>query len=178
MSQPMVIGVDPSTKKIAVMGTRSRSQSVPDAWKFRLTADPILRVGEAFNKFGALLYDLTQQSGGVPPRVYLEAPVLGRGGAWPTISQAQIGGALMAACVEYRCFLEMVNNQTWKSRVCGNGRFGKPEIAKAMYKVWPEAWEVAAGDQDLIDASAIAKYGRMRTDLVTRVRIIRRRRRG
>lgn len=147
-------------------------------WKLSLPVDPIIRVGEAFRVFGELLYDLTQESGGTPPRVYLEAPVLGRGGAWPTISQAQVGGAIMAACVEYRCFLEMVNNQNWKKTVCGHGNLNKTEISKAMFKVWPEAWEAAEGDQDLVDASAIARYGRIRTDLVRRLTIKVKRRRA
>ena len=169
----MVLGVDPSTKKLAVIGTRSKNRSNPEGWVIDLPSDTVDRCGEAFFEFGALLYDLTKQSDGVVPRVYLEAPVLGRGGPHSTIAQAQVGGAVMAACSEYRCPLVLVNNASWKKQVCGNGRFGKPEIFKAMREVWPEAFELAGGDQDLIDASAIQMFGQAHADSIRRVRILR-----
>lgn len=166
-----VLGVDPSTKKLAIIGTRNRDKQEPEAWTIKLPNDVIDRCGEAFNAFGGLLYDLTQQSDGVAPRVYLEAPVLGRGGPHSTISQSQVGGAVMAACSEYRCPLVLVNNASWKKQVCGNGGFGKPEIYKAMRSVWPEAFELANGDQDLVDASAIYLFGQAHTDAIRRVKI-------
>lgn len=168
-----VLGVDPSTKKIAIAGTQTRLQREPEFWSIRLPVHPIIRCGTAFGEFGALLYDLTQRDG-EPPRVYLEAPILARGGPHATIVQAQVGGAIMAACVEYRAPLVMVNNSSWKKQVLGNGNLDKTKIAAELRRVWPEAWELADGNQDLIDAAAINKYGRNHTELIRRLRILRR----
>jgi len=104
---------------------------------------------------------------------YLEAPVLGIGGPGPTISQAQIGGAIMAAAEEYGVPLTMVNNQSWKKRVCGAGNINKEEVAKRMKDIWPDAVKLANGDQNAIDASAINLFGRKA--LALKVRIMKRR---
>lgn len=79
----------------------------------------------------------------------------------------------MAACSEYRCPLVLVNNASWKKQVCGNGGFKKPQIYKAMREVWPEAFELANGDQDLVDASAIYLFGQAHVDSIRRVKITR-----
>jgi hypothetical protein len=127
--------------------------------------------GEAFSAVGQFLYELKQEVGEV--YAYLEAPVLGVGGPGPTISQAQIGGAIMAASVEYDVPLILVNNQSWKKRVCGAGNINKEEVTRRMKTIWPEAIKASGGDQNAVDAAAINLFGRHA--LALRFRIMKRR---
>jgi ribosomal protein L31E len=79
----------------------------------------------------------------------------------------------MAAAEEYEIPLTLVNNQSWKKRVCGAGNINKEEVAKRMKDIWPEAVKIANGDQNAIDASAINLFGRKA--LALRVSIMKRR---
>jgi Holliday junction resolvasome RuvABC endonuclease subunit len=101
--------------------------------------------------------------------VYLEEPVIGRN-ARSTIVQAQVGGAVMAAACRANVFyFELVNNSHWKKGVVGKGNAGKPEIAAWLEEKWPNAYNLAQKDQDLIDASCINRYGVQRQKIMQAV---------
>lgn len=160
----LVLGVDPSTKSLAVAITNSRNQRTPEMLKIRLPEDRSQACATAFREFSSLLLDLRDETGQIP-YVFLEAPVVGRGGAYSTIAQANVGGAVMAATAESGGFLRLANVSTWKKVVVGRGNMKKPEVTHAMEVVWPEAYAEADGDQDLIDAAAINIFGRKRVQL-------------
>ena len=170
-----IVGIDPDTVRVTVCVTKHAGQKKPEIFKFLLNSnhDHIVGCGEAFRQVGSFLYELAQDG---MVCAYLEAPVMGQGGPGPTISQAQIGGAIMAACEEYGIPLTLVNNQSWKKRVCGAGNINKEEVSKRMKDIWPEASKMANGDQNAVDAAAINLFGRHA--LALKFRIMRRRANG
>jgi Holliday junction resolvasome RuvABC endonuclease subunit len=173
LSDVAIVGIDPDTVRVTCCVTRVEGQRKPEIHKFQLNSDSnhVVGCGEAFRQVGSFLYELRQEVGLTV--AYLEAPIMGQGGPGPTISQAQIGGAIMAAAEEYEIPLTLVNNQSWKKRVCGAGNINKEEVAKRMKDIWPEAVKIANGDQNAIDASAINLFGRKA--LALRVSIMKRR---
>jgi len=98
--------------------------------------------------------------------VFLEAPVgvAGRGGFNAVIPQAQVGGAIIAACRGAK--LTLVPNTQWKSRVLSYGKPSKEYLRTRLETRWPAAYKAAINkrgkfDVDLIDASWINIYGRL-----------------
>lgn len=168
----VVLGVDPSTKKLAVTITHLENPDSFEMVTIRLPENRPDACATAFRELSNLILELKEETG-QPVYVYQEAPVIGRGGPRPTIAQAQVGGAAMAAVAECRGFLFLVNNSTWKKTALGRGNLSKPEIGVELRKVWPEAWKEAAGDLDLIDSAAINLFGekrlRLRLALLKRV---------
>jgi Holliday junction resolvasome RuvABC endonuclease subunit len=167
-----VVAIDPSSRKLATVTTYVFGQKIPFMENFILPLSPEEACAEAFRSVASMLLSIRTETGQVP-RLYLEEPVLGRGGPGSTIPQARVGGAIMAAAAECECPVILVNNQSWKKAVCGSGGIGKPEVAKRMRKIWPEAFRAARGDQDLIDSSAINLLGqrnaRVRVQLHRRI---------
>lgn len=150
----IVVGIDPSSKKIALCV----SSEVFQLDVIRLPAGMYLATGAAYREVSLFLDNLVHYD---KVSVYMEAPLVGVGGVYSTIVQAQVGGAVMAAVKNSLrpTPLHMVNVGTWKKQVVGNGQSKKPEVAEWLEKNWPEAYHEAAGDQDLIDAACINRYG-------------------
>lgn len=185
MSSPAIWGVDPDTVRITVV-TGSRA----DPEIFRIPLDPgsghTKSCGLAFRGLCEFIGEEKQQAG-KNPIIYLEAPVVGQGGPGPTISQAQIGGSLMACAEEMQTSLTLVNNQTWKKRVTGHGNINKDQVNEWMKDNWPEIYKAAKGhlplcgagpkrDQNIIDAGAIYLFGIFNYEL--KKRIIKRRKKS
>jgi Holliday junction resolvasome RuvABC endonuclease subunit len=149
-----VIGIDPSSKKIALCITTSYElDEVPQLDVISLPAGGFQATGAAYRE---VFYFLQ----GIPSgQVYLEAPIVGRN-AWATIVQSQVGGAVMAAVENLKVWnLYMANVSSWKKQVAGKGNLTKPEIAEALQRIWPEAYDLCNGDQDLVDACMINRFG-------------------
>jgi hypothetical protein len=147
-----VIGIDPSSKKVAICTTFT---SKPEFKIIDLPEGVYPATGAAFREVFAFL---GEEDCGEEIFIYLEAPVVGRN-AYSTIVQAQVGGAVMAAAQNRGAKLFMVNVNSWKKQVVGKGNATKPEVAEWLEKYWPDAYNLANGDQDLIDAAAINRYG-------------------
>lgn len=90
----------------------------------------------------------------------IEAPVVGRGGAKPTIVQSFASGALQVALIEWGFLVNLVQNTTWKKEVCGSGNADKALIAATVRSRWVRDFNAADGDQDLLDAICIYHYAR------------------
>ena len=84
-------------------------------------------------------------------------------------------GVVQAAAQNAGHRLEMVNNQRWKARIIEHGGADKGLIGKVLSEKWPEAYALADGDIDLIDAAAINMYGRI---VITNRKLINRRIKG
>jgi hypothetical protein len=175
-------GIDPDTKRITIVyGPKN------DFTHIKIPLDD----GEGHTKSCGLAFrGLCEHMGefkeefGQLPLIYLEAPVVGKGGPGPTISQAMISGALQAAAEEYVTQLVLVNNQSWKKRAMGNGNINKDQVAERMKDIWPELWEAAKGhlplegtpgggpfrDQNLIDAGGLYLFGKHNYQLKERIR--------
>lgn len=146
-----VIGIDPSSKKLALCITDGTF--VPQLDIINLPVGLHSATGVAYRE---VFYFLESLNGSA--KIYMEEPVVGRN-IRSTIVQAQVGGAVMAAAANTGTWLELVNVNSWKKQVVGKGNAGKPEVASWLEENWPKAYNLAAGDQDLIDASAINRYG-------------------
>jgi Holliday junction resolvasome RuvABC endonuclease subunit len=148
-----VLGIDPSSKKLAFCLTPVTHDKIFTLSTISLPAGALQATGAAYR--GAFSFFERNKEG---LHVYMEAPVVGRS-IGPTIIQAQVGGAVMAAAQNAGVPLHLVNNMTWKKRVLGKGNASKPEVADLLRGIWPEAYAASSGDQDLIDACAINRYG-------------------
>jgi Holliday junction resolvasome RuvABC endonuclease subunit len=74
--------------------------------------------------------------------------------------QAFTSGAVQATMVNEGCTVTMVNVSTWKREVIGNGSASKEDVAQGVRLRWPTFIRGAGGDEDLIDAAAIALWGK------------------
>lgn len=145
-----IIGIDPSSKKLALCITAT---GVLQKDVIRLPVGVYSATGTAYREVFCYLESLNGSA-----VVYMEAPLVGRSVA-STLVQAQVGGAVIAAARNSGTKLKLVNVGTWKKQVCGKGNLQKPEVAEWLEKNWPEAYDQAGGDQDLIDAACINRYG-------------------
>lgn len=152
----VVIGLDPSSKKIAL------SISVdggPPLLRHRILAAG--NVPHACLQSFRYVRDVVREYRAQGHRVFIfiEEPVVGRGGVRSTLSQTKTHGAMLAGAQSGGAFVSSVNNQSWKKRVVGSGNAGKPQIKQWVAENWPYLLQEAKGDQDLIDAGCIMKYG-------------------
>lgn len=146
-----VIGIDPSSKKLAFCITGKRYRIV-DMHKKSLPEGVLQATGAAFEE--AFLFFQSNQGA----RVYMESPVVGRS-AHSTIVQAQVGGAVLAAACKAGLDVVMANVSSWKSQVVGNGHASKDQVKDWLEENLPSVYIRTEGDQDLIDAAAITLYG-------------------
>jgi Holliday junction resolvasome RuvABC endonuclease subunit len=158
-----VIGIDPSSKKLALCITYPGSEKYPEFHSIRLPEGILQATGAAFEE-AFLCFRKHPEAA-----VYMEEPVVGRN-VRSTIVQAQVGGAVMAAADRAGLpYFELVNNSHWKKEVLGKGNAKKEEISELLEKIWPEAYNLAQKDQDLIDASCINRYGVRRQKMMQAV---------
>lgn len=148
-----VLGIDPSSKKLAFCLTEVEHDNILTLTTISLPAGALQATGAAYR--GAFSFFQENKHG---LRVYMEAPVVGRS-IGPTIIQSQVGGAVMAAAENVGVPLYLVNNMTWKKRVIGKGNAKKEEVAEKLREIWLEAYAASSGDQDLIDACAVNRFG-------------------
>lgn len=95
-----------------------------------------------------------------PGYVYIEAPVVGRGGARPTILQSQVDSIIQITSLQLgHLGVYSVNNKTWKKAVVGNGNAKKDDTAAWLAAAHPSLRRLCGDDQDLMDAAGVALYG-------------------
>lgn len=167
-----LIGVDPSSKKIAYVISHDTDDNVtmgfeelppgghnrPEACE--LAVQTMKSVVESARHYAE--EDVW---------VFIESPVLGRGGAGATIPQAMIVGALMAGAKQGNAYqVQLVPVQVWKKDIVGSGNAGKPDVAQwvkdhhpSLHKLWVGKNNLGKTtlDQDIYDALCINVYGRM-----------------
>jgi Holliday junction resolvasome RuvABC endonuclease subunit len=150
-----IIGVDLSSRKIAAIVLSdddepplAQTMSVP---KKASRADELLILSEQAEAFFTLLSSRY---------VFVESPVVGRGGARPTILQAQVDGLVQSLAVKcgHRAVYP-VNNKAWKKAVVGNGNAAKGDTAAWLAAHHPVLGDLCGDDQDLVDAAGVALYG-------------------
>lgn len=161
MGSPLVVGVDPSAKKIAVVGhstltntSFARAFPLYAKGQTRQTPESMLRALEAMEG----LIDSTSTMGS-ERLAYVETPLVGRGGTTATIKQAYIGGIIRAMLVRGGFQVYDVNVSTWKKDVVGKGSAEKPDVQRVVRIKWPKVEPLAGGDGDLWDAAGICLYG-------------------
>lgn len=162
-----VLGIDPSSTRLAAV------YSYTDGKRLEVFTEP-LPVGDrvrecrlAYDWLDDLMSTVVEKS--PVTAVFVEQPVLGRGGAGATIPQAMVHGALLASGYLLAQYVVSVNPARWKKAVLGKGNATKPEIAEWVKINWPEVFEVADGNQDVLDSACINLYGRQVVALRQRI---------
>jgi hypothetical protein len=167
MSDSIIIGIDPSSRKLAAV--ISQGSTLLDVRKTDL---PEKRPAETCYLAYKFVYDLVYEMQGVDPwnndvmpncevLVCVEAPLSAgaRGGVRALIPQAEVAGAILAACGVRGVTVELVPQQSWKKVVVGNGNASKAEIRRWAMKYWRKLWLASLADQDILDAGGINRYG-------------------
>lgn len=153
----VVIGVDPSSRKLAaVISVVGDEPNVEHTTK-SLPQDKPTACLMAFEWMRTLI-EINETRGKV--YVFIELPVLGRGGPGSTIPQAQINGALMAGAQIAGAEVVPVNNARAKKEVVGRGNANKDDIRVWVKEAWPSLYEKIEKDQDLCDSAMIYQYGK------------------
>ena len=164
MSSDAIVGIDPSSRKIAAVVTYGEDTETPTVWTMKLTSDDIThRCRTAFSSMRKFLkLEVVPRAMG-DTYVFIEDPVVGRGGAYATIVQAKVHGALIAACmsVEGVVLVRGVNNSKAKKAVVGKGNAAKGDIKAWAQTYWNALFVLAndGRDQDLLDSGMINRHG-------------------
>jgi Holliday junction resolvasome RuvABC endonuclease subunit len=162
---PLIAGIDPSAKKIAIVATHDVLQVV-SAQSYPLYPKGVTRqtpesLGNAVAAVRAFLQWADQVApGGTGRYAWIESPLVGRGGVSATMKQSFVGGIIRGMLYEAGFDVRDVNVTNWKREVTGNGRAEKPAVKVSVKQQWPKAFSLVERDGDLIDAAAIALYGR------------------
>ena len=148
-----VVGVDPSSRKLAI--------AIDDGIKrFEIVQAP-----RSLTDRGQIIHHLYQGFQAVADQlgemhIFLEAPVVGRGGAHSTIVQAQAATVVhLIGVTSSSSVLHEVNNKRWKKVVVGSGNADKAQIRAWLTERESDWATLAADDQDLVDAACILLYG-------------------
>ncbi len=159
--EPVIVGIDPASTRLAaatVSGTPQRPLLL-DLTKRQLTTKKWSPESTALAMDWA--WDLLGHARSFgDPEVWIEEPVVGRSPR-ATVVQAFTSGAVQAALVYEGTPVSLVNVSTWKKELGRGSSFpsGKDAVQRLVGSQWPHAAAAADGDQDLIDAIAIALYG-------------------
>lgn len=154
----VVIGVDPAAQRLAAVITAGDDFYVETR---TMPKDDVLRCKAAFT----WLTRLIREYGGLGQvAVFVEEPVLGRGGAGGTLPIARIQGALItAAAVSGVDAIERVHPSKWKKQIVGHGGADKPMVAAHVQETWPAVYAISrtkgTSAQDVCDAACINRYG-------------------
>lgn len=162
----IIVGIDPSSVKIAFVWTDDRQRMSHKIVKLPKDTDFAVRCAEAHAKTAMLLRRIERRHPGQTIFVFIEEPVVGRGGAYATISQSKVHGAIIAAAQLNKSVEKVTgaNNTTAKKQVVGKGNAKKEEITAWAAKYWRELYDASLtylkGDrQDIIDSGMINRYG-------------------
>jgi hypothetical protein len=157
MDDFVVVGVDPAASKaayVALCGPQHMGKQFTHLGK---SGGPA--AASAWHCTNLFLSWVHFEWPGLPVHVFVESPVVGRGGVRSTMVQCFTSGAIQGAFHDAGCTAQVANVSTWKKQVVGKGNATKEEVSKHLRLRWPALFHSAGGNQDLIDASCIAIYG-------------------
>lgn len=164
----VVFGVDPRSASLALVVT------VDDL-------DPLLLkrplpsankdIGKLCSTAEQWVYRKVREYSGARVHVYIENPFISPKTIRAVLPLARLNGALHAGAHRGKArTVEGVDIQRWKSQIVGNGAASKPQVKQWCRECWPEVYDQADGDQDLLDAAAINRYGSKMIQLQRRLR--------
>lgn len=156
-ADPIFVGCDPSSRKIALIFAVGEED--PQARIFALPQAVIPALEIAYRVTRRFVRRYVSQGRRVV--LWIEEPVVGKGGAYATIKQSKVHGAIVAGAVAGGAHVEAVQNSTWKKSVTGKGNNSKVQVAQWVRKEWKSLSTLVGPDQDLIDAGCIMAHGRI-----------------
>lgn len=149
----IIIGLDPSSRKIAMVYARYGATESLHSKVIALPQDVIPALALAYKATRRMVKRYVDQ--GAEVVLCIEEPVVGKGGPYATIKQSKVHGAIVAGAVAGGARVSAVQNTTWKKSVTGKGNHGKVQVAQYVRKNWRNLSKLAGPDQDLIDAGCI-----------------------
>lgn len=161
-----IVGVDPSSKALAFTITTNDRQP-------QLIRRPLPDMG-SFAKRCALADRLiTRVLRNLDPdmtHVFIENPFVSPKMIRAVLPLARIQGSLLSAAERHGCAtVEGVDVGRWKKVIVKNGSASKQQVAEWVKQAWPHVFDMAAGDQDLLDSACINRYG---SDVIKRAKQI------
>jgi Holliday junction resolvasome RuvABC endonuclease subunit len=151
-----VIGVDPSSRKIAAVA------STPHDWALFVSEVPEEVAKDRAFTLGVLeaeFSDWLRQFDASKLYIFVEQPLMGRNvHAMRVMSQVE-GAVLLAGHKQGAQGVYEVNVQSWKKGVVGKGNAGKQDVNFYIQEHHDGLANLCDGDQDLLDAGAICLYG-------------------
>lgn len=164
MTAMLIAGIDPSAKKIAIVAQVTTLQiNHAFSWPLYLkgeTKQTVESLGRAVEGMERFLSWADMACPDPDQRfVWVEDPLIGRGGPVTTMKQSYVGGIVRGLLVRSSFRVYGVNVSSWKSQVCGDGRADKRMVALAVGRRWPKIRGLVGDDGDLTDAAAICLYG-------------------
>lgn len=155
----LIVGVDPASTKLAFYGLHPTLPTVlPMKYTLGKRYSPEA-AGAAMDATFEALERLRPMGAGKGALAFIESPVIGRGGARSTIVQAFTSGVVQACLIKSGFTVYMVNQSTWKTWLTGRPNVGKDYVVRSMKGRYPKDVIAAAGDGDVLDAAALARYG-------------------
>lgn len=158
----IVVGLDPSSRKLALVYASFGNQDDLRSKCYELPKDVIPALALAHKV--TYHFVKTWVDRGYKVVLYIEEPVVGRGGAYATIKQSKVHGACIAGATAAGAHCAAVNVSTWKKIVVGKGNASKVQVAQYVRKQWRILSKLAGPDQDLIDAGCIYSYARRQVE--------------
>jgi hypothetical protein len=162
LRQPVIVGCDPSSKKLAFFAIHPLTRTVM-ARAFvlrgnaRYTPEGAAEAGHACAEMLTLINPMGTPS--TPMILFIEEPVVGRGGIRSSLVQAYINGVVQDWFTRAGYSVRITHQSTWKSGLGIPQRGGKPEVLAAMKRLYPKDVRACGPDEDLLDAAALARYG-------------------
>jgi Holliday junction resolvasome RuvABC endonuclease subunit len=155
----VIVGLDPSSKKLAFVLSDERGKALEVA--LRNLPDPA-KIDIKCSWAERFAYEVLVPWVKKGHRVilFIEEPLVGRGGARATILQARVSGAVL--CGARRAGVREihdVNQSRWKKIVLGAGNYPKKDIPRYVKQTWQVVYDLAEADPDLCDAACINAYG-------------------
>jgi Holliday junction resolvasome RuvABC endonuclease subunit len=151
-----IVGIDPSSRKLAAVVSRLGKEPDVETHTRKLPQDKPAACLLAYE----WARNLVDMQGDTDVCVFVEMPVMGRGGPGSTIPQAQINGALLAGAQMSAAEVIPVNNARVKKTVVGKGNATKDDVRDWVKVAWPVLYDRIGKDQDLCDSAMIYVYGK------------------
>lgn len=154
------IGMDPSSKRLAIFVLRD-GRAIHSEWR-PLPDDKaeMLHKAMLYTQMLCKRWGMKAAAAGAELDFFIEEPVVGVGGPYPTIIQSKIHGAAVAGAVAsgWTNSITGVQNTSWKKAILGRGNFPKTQIENWMKTHWKVAHKMCSVP-DEFDAACIAQYG-------------------
>lgn len=160
---PLVIGCDPSSRKLAFYITQvNKPEGIPLSIILRAEKDIYTPLSaalamEACDKALSMAEQYTTP--GMRSYLFIEEPVVAKGGVRSSLVQAYINGTVQGCFVKAGFVVDIIHVSTWKSSLGIPTTGGKPQVLASMEALYPQDVVVCDGDGDVLDAAALARFG-------------------
>ena len=149
-----IIGVDISSSRLAMVALTDPLRALKVNFRTPWVPEVCAHAQAEAAEFVARVQNELDWNGDV----WIEGALVGRN-VQTTIVQSYVNGAVQAGVVSVGARVTLIQPSAWKVAVTGNGSADKAQVARRLRLRWPDHSKAARGDEDLVDAFAIAIAG-------------------